>query len=361
MNYNFLNYLLPDERIAQRPIGKGEARSRSKLLVALPSASQVTIVDDYYFNIAKYLQAGDLLVMNKSRVIPARFFISPDSFGEIEILLLQHISGEEGVYVQHWEALAKPMKRLKEGLVYRLADELYAKILGRGTNGDKVLIELCSKSNVHTVFDLISRFGSMPIPPYIRAGHSDDEDKETYQTIYASDLGSIAAPTAGLHFTEPLLAKLATHGVEVHYLTLHVGSSSFLPIRESQIDSHKMSCEYYSISRQTARAIEHAKSSGRRIVAVGTTTLRALESYFLLANNDHSEAIKSTNIFITPGFNFKAVDVLITNFHQPQSTHLLLVAAFSGANNIEAIYNHALANDYRFLSYGDGMILTRLI
>ena len=356
MNYSFLNYQLPEERIAQRPIGKGEERCLSRLLVY--QASQ--IIDDNYFNLPNYCRAGDILVLNQSKVLPARFFISPDNYGEIEILLLQRCAATNlATRTEHWEVLARPMKRLKEGSSYQLGAGLFAKVQGRNAAGDKLIVELSSEDHNKTVLELIESLGAMPIPPYIRAGHSDGEDKETYQTVYARELGSVAAPTAGLHFTPLLIERLKGKGVELHYLTLHVGAASFLPIREQQVDSHQMSTEYYAVPESVEQAINKGKSAGRRVIVVGTTTLRALESFWRLAKEQRDDGQQATNIFIKPGFDFQVADVLVTNFHQPHSTHLLLVAAFVGAAEIAHVYQHALTGEYRFLSYGDGMFLER--
>ncbi len=370
---HFLEYTLPAERIAQRPIGRGEARAQSKLLRASfkPHVPNSLEISNHSFNeILGFLRKGDVLVLNDTEVVPSRFFVSfPNVERKIEILLTLQRSSSANV--ETWEALAKPMRKLKEGIVFDLEEGLECTCLGRTENNSRVLLEIRTKDKGPSVSWRLRTLGLMPIPPYIRGGVADSLDRESYQTVIAKEPGSIACPTAGLHFTEQLLSDISNKGVEVHTVTLHVGTASFSPIRDADIEEHKMLEERYCLKEKTCWAICKAKQEGRRVVVVGTTCVRALESaarqkeYSLLSGDDTGASsfsgrdtrFLSTDLFITPGFDFKVVDCLITNFHQPCSTHLLLVGAFAGSNNIERIYNHALNGDYRFLSYGDSMML----
>jgi S-adenosylmethionine:tRNA ribosyltransferase-isomerase len=263
------------------------------------------------------------------------------------------------------------MRRHKDGLQFGFADGLSAKCLGRTETDNRVLLEIRSNDSSKSVGARLSELGLMPIPPYIRGGMADDLDRETYQTVMANEPGSVACPTAGLHFSERLLHEISDKGVKIATITLHVGTASFAPIRDADIAEHQMTEERYCLSERTCREICSAKQEGRRVVVVGTTCVRALESgartaeYALLTGDDseadsfdaRDQSFIGTDLFITPGFGFRVVDCLITNFHQPCSTHLLLVGAFAGCQNIKTIYHHALAGDYRFLSYGDSMLL----
>ncbi|MDR2338013.1 MAG: tRNA preQ1(34) S-adenosylmethionine ribosyltransferase-isomerase QueA [Deltaproteobacteria bacterium] len=376
-SFSFLAYNLPDERIAQRPIGQGSDRSNSKLLQAikLPDTS-VAISDQYYFDLPDLLRVGDLLVLNNSKVRPCRFFVRLENVQkEIEILLIKKVetlAASSQNISQVWEALARPMKRLKIGQAFELSPSLQALPIGRSQDNNRLLLEISiTGANVaqaippmcETVEEVLLREARMPIPPYIRGGRADSQDRDTYQNVYAETSGSIAAPTAGFHFSAELLKKLSERGIEHTYLTLHVSTASFTPIRKSDIAGHKMSEEYYEISRSTLEKICLAKKEQRRIIVVGTTCLRALESAALNAVfckdlGQNEKITDSTSLFITPGFKFQVADCLITNFHQPNSTHLLVVASFIGEKNTQTIYKHALnEGNYRFLSYGDGMLL----
>jgi S-adenosylmethionine:tRNA ribosyltransferase-isomerase len=372
-NFSFLAYNLPSERIAQRPIGQGNNRANSKLLQATRLQNgAVEISDKYYFDLPDLLRAGDLLVLNNSKVLPCRFFARIENIQkEIEILLIkkvQTVTAASQEVVQVWEALARNMKRLKIGKVFQLSRSLQAKSVGRSQDNNRLLLELrVTEPQFASVEEVLQSEALMPIPPYIRGGHADKEDQSTYQNVYAQITGSIAAPTAGFHFSAELLEKLSQRGIEHTYLTLHVGTASFTPIRESDVAGHKMAEECYEISGSTLAKICLAKKEKRRIVVVGTTCLRALESAALNgafgANSAQNEKVTgSTSLFITPGFYFQIADCLITNFHQPNSTHLLLVASFIGEQNTQIIYEHALnEGNYRFLSYGDGMFLSNAV
>ena len=358
-------------------MGKGGARSLSKLLHARYEDGALCIEDRVFYQIADILRCGDLLVLNNSQVMPCRYFVKVDSKESLVEILLVKIESRESKEKQIWQALAKPMRALKVGANIKLADGLFAKVLGRSDDRTRIRLllylegdvfdgdasESVSKNRQFDSIDLaLNVTGYMPIPPYIRNGKSDAEDAETYQTVYAKAIGSIACPTAGLHFTDVIFDELKERGVQCEFVTLHVGTSSFLPVKDLDISSHQMEFERYSISAHTVAQIVKAKKTGRRIVAVGTTSVRALES----AATAHPEFFDcaeditgSTDLFITPGYKFKIVDSMITNFHQPCSTHLLLVAAFFGESAIDSIYNHALKKDYRFLSYGDAMFLDK--
>lgn len=348
-------YQLPQARIAQRPAPSGSSR----LLHAQVSGSAATEISDCEFSqLTEVLRAGDLLVVNNSKVIPARFF--PEDLGDkAEVLLLSSLKSESGTEL--WEVLARPMKKCERAGTFMLSEHLQATAKGRSEQGDTLLLELVSTDNNCSVTQLIEQEGVMPIPPYIRGGHADAQDRQRYQTVYADIAGSVAAPTAGLHFTDELFTRLTMAEIEVVQLTHHVGPASFLPVRDGDWQTHKMSIEFFSMSAQVLAALECAISEKRRVVAVGTTCVRALESFFAIddieARKKNTNKFISTGLFITPGYQFKVVDVLITNFHQPLSTHLLLVAAFAGVVPCEEIYNHALESDYRFLSYGDGMCI----
>ena len=363
--FSFLDYELPQDRIAQRPIGKGDARSNSRLLCARLRTGDLRI-DDYHFSdLPRFLESGDLLVLNNTQVMPCRFFVKTDpDCSDVEVLLVRRC--RESNNINLWEALARPMKRLKKGVEYKLSATISGVCCGRTPDGSRILLEL--KSAGGSIDEDINIEALMPIPPYIRGGRSDVDDRESYQTIYARKPGSIAAPTAGLHFTSQLIRELDQKGIKCCDVTLHVGSASFIPIRDGEIASHKMAVESYEIPIETAGAIYQAKKEGRRVIIVGTTSLRALESavrtpqYSFLDGLEDIKKVESgrlmeTDLYITPGFDFRVADVLITNFHQPRSTHLLLVAAFIGADAVKSIYNHAMNLDYRFLSYGDGMML----
>lgn len=349
-------YVLPDARIAQRPAAAGESRL---LHARLRQGRSCEIVDRAFTDLPELLRAGDVLVLNNTRVLPTRFF--PEDLGaSAEVLLLQRL--EQSKEREVWRALARPMKRVEKRGVFRLSTNLTATVLGRDDTGDALLLAVEPTSGDESVATLLYRDGSMPIPPYIRQGRADDDDATRYQTIYAEVAGSVAAPTAGLHFTPSILAEVRRKGVEISFVTHHVGPASFLPVREGNWQCHTMAEEYYLISHPTYASVRAAKEQGRRIIAVGTTSVRALESFFAKGITDSQLAsevdqLKTTSLYITPGYQFQVIDALITNFHQPQSTHLLLVAAFTGSRQCQEIYEHGLRQEYRFLSYGDSMFL----
>lgn len=367
---SFLYYSLPAEKIAQRPLAAGGApRSSSKLLHCRRTVGSLEIADRSFWELPALLRPGDLLVLNNTKVLPNRFFASrPGKTEEIEIFLLKQLSaGCSGFPVECWEALARPLRKLGAGDVINLSPSLRAEVLGRSEDQRRLRLKLFpasalaeSKLSGSGLAPLIAGEALVPIPPYVRGGRSDDLDREFYQTVYAEEPGSIAAPTAGFHFTDALLEQLSRGGVSHVFITLHVGQASITLIADHDLDDFQMPKESYRIGVDAARLIGESRARSGRIVAVGTTTVRALESWALdrLASSAAS-AYCETDIFIRPGFDFKIVNAMITNFHQPGSTHLLMVAAFIGESAAASAYQHALCADYRFLSYGDAMLLER--
>ncbi|KAF0812839.1 S-adenosylmethionine:tRNA ribosyltransferase-isomerase [Andreprevotia sp. IGB-42] len=330
------DYFLPDHLIAQFP---PEVRGASRLL----HVDGATLSDGFFRELPAHLQPGDLLVFNDTRVIKARLFGEKASGGKIEVLV-------ERVLDEH-RALAhvRASKSPKPGMVLNFAGGYRATMLER--RGDLFLLEFAGEQHV---LDILDAAGQLPLPPYIT--HTpDDEDAKRYQTIYARDPGAVAAPTAGLHFTDELLAALQRMGVNTAFLTLHVGAGTFQPVRVDDIAEHVMHHERYAIPPATVAAVQAAKAAGGRVIAVGTTSLRALEA--ASQNGLLAEPEGDTDIFITPGYQFRAVDRLITNFHLPKSTLLMLVSAFAGYDTMRAAYAHAVQNEYRFFSYGDAMLL----
>ena len=326
---------LPKELIAQSP---AEHRTDSRLLIY--NRADKSIKDGHFPDIKTLLRPGDVLVRNNTRVIPARIFgRREDTGGEMEFLLLKRLSDKK------FEALVKPGRRAKEGLVYKVSDELSVRICepndAQGRN-----IELIYDGVLEEILD---RVGNMPLPPYIT---KKLEDKERYQTVYAKYNGSAAAPTAGLHFSNELLDEIADMGVIIVDVLLHVGLGTFRPVAVEDIADHKMHSEYYEVTDEAAQRINDARANGGRIFAVGTTSCRTLES--VTDDNGIVHAGKGwTDIFITPGYKFKAVDALITNFHLPESTLLMLISAFASREEIMRVYQHAIEERYRFFSFGD--------
>jgi len=344
MDVSLFDYELPAELIAQEP---AEPRDTSRLLVLDRGAR--ALQDRAFADLSELLRPGDCLVANRSRVIPARLLGTAVQNGRpVELLLVRAVS--EG----RWEALVQPGRRCRVGARVELAGgAARARIVGEGTAGARV-VEIEAPWPVR---ELLERHGVPPLPPYIdRHDAPKPEDRARYQTVYARDDGSVAAPTAGLHFTPELLGRLGRAGVAVHYLTLHVGPGTFRPLRATRIDEHRMEAEPIEIPEATARAVQEAKRDGRRVVAVGTTTTRALE---WAAGEDGRlrEGVGEADLFIRPGHRFRVVDALVTNFHLPRSTLLVLVAAFAGRELILDAYRHAVAARYRFYSYGDAMLI----
>ena len=339
MKMEDFNYLLPEEMIAQFPL---KDRDYSKLLVLDKKSGNIE--HKHFYDICEYFNAGDVLVLNDTRVLPARIFGNRSKKEEkIEVLLLSKQSDDI------WECLVRPGKKMKIGTIIEFSNILKGEVLDITESGERII-----KFTYDGIFEnILDEVGIIPLPPYI---HEKLEDKERYQTIYSKYKGSVAAPTAGLHFTEELLKKIREKGVKTVYLTLHVGLGTFRPVKEDNIEDHVMHTEIYNVPEETVNVIKKAKESGNKIFAVGTTSVRTLES---LSHSDtgFKAGYGDTNIFIYPGFEFKIVDVLITNFHLPKSTLLMLVSAFSDRGKVLNAYEEAKKNDYRFFSFGDAMLL----
>ena len=332
-------YDLPEELIAQTPLLK---RDTSKLMVLDKNTGEVT--HKHFYDILEYLHPGDCLVMNDSRVLPARLLGHRPTGGAVELLLLRDLGDKQ------WECLAKPGRKLLEGQQV---------IFGNGEL-TAVVRKVCEDGNRIVEFfyegiflEVLERLGKMPLPPYIKA---ELQDQERYQTVYSKEVGSAAAPTAGLHFTEELLEKIRCKGIKTAFVTLHVGLGTFRPVKVEDVHSHHMHSELCMLGEETAKILNETKADGGRIVCVGTTSCRTLES---LVNEDGTFAPKSrwTDIFIYPGYSFKAMNALITNFHLPESTLVMLVSAFAGRENVLNAYTKAVAEKYRFFSFGDAMFI----
>ncbi len=333
-------YDLPKELIAQTP---AEPRDSSRLLVLDRQSGET--VHKHFFDIIDYLDEGDLLVCNDSRVLPARIYgIKEPTGARVEFLLLKQISGNR------WETLCKPGKKAKKGARFSFGDGLlYATVAEVKDDGNRIVDFECDEN----FFSTLDKIGQMPLPPYIT---EELKDKERYQTVYSHELGSAAAPTAGLHFTTELMDKIKAKGVNIAYVTLHVGLGTFRPVKVDDVTKHKMHSEHYEVPEETAELIKKTKQSGKRVIAVGTTSCRTLESVAA----EHGEVVPCegyTEIFIYPGFEFKVLDGLITNFHLPESTLIMLVSAFAGYDNIMNAYKTAVEERYRFFSFGDAMCI----
>jgi len=343
------SYDLPDEKIAQRPVHPYDS---AKLLVL--SKNVTRIQESEFSNFHDFVTPLDLIVFNNTKVIPARFRGSFEAGGgAAEVLILQEMNPHE------WWALGKPLKKFKVGATLNFDDHLQARVLEReGT--EKVLLKFTASSPIQE--DVKARMGEcgmMPIPPYIRKGAGDAADRIDYQTFFAEKEGSIAAPTASLHFTKNLVSKIQKKGTAISHLTLHVGAASFLPLwHEHESEIRKPGVEFFQFDPGILKLCEEAKARGGRVIAVGTTVVRALESHALVGQSVAVGSWLPTELFITPGFKFQLVDGIVTNFHQPRTTHLLLVESFLGRDPLEAAYQYALENDFRFLSYGDGMFIS---
>ena len=338
-NLDTYDYYLPEEAIAQYPLAK---RDEAKLLVY--NKTNKTIEDKHFYDIIDYLSAGDVLVINNTKVIPARLYGTKVSTGaKIEILLLKRLNYTD------WEILMKPGKRAKVGTVVSFGEELELEVLETKEDGNKIV-----RFKFEGVFEnILERLGEMPLPHYIKKKLENNSD---YQTVYAKYGGSSAAPTAGLHFTDELLAKIKQKGIKVVEVLLHVGLGTFRPVNETNILDHKMHSEHIEISQEACDIINEAKSQGKRIIAVGTTSIRTLESS-VDNNGKLIPTKKETDIFIYPGYKFKIVDAVITNFHLPKSTLIMLICAFCGIDETLNFYNEAVKNNYRFFSFGDACFL----
>lgn len=334
------DFELPSELVAQHPAAE---RSASRLLDGRAAA----LVDRVFRELPDLLSAGDLLVFNDTKVIKARLYGAKASGGAVEALIERVIAGTHEVHA-HVRASKSP----KPGTLIRFAEAFDAEVLGRcGPDGGMFHLRFPSDP-----FALLEQHGHVPLPPYIEHGDSAD-DARRYQTVFAREPGAVAAPTAALHFDEGLLARLAERGVGTAHVTLHVGAGTFQPVRVEQLSDHKMHSEWFEVSPATVDAIARCKAAGGKVVAVGTTTLRALES--AARGGELVAGARETDIFITPGFAFRVVDRLVTNFHLPKSTLMMLVSAFAGYDHVMALYRHAIAARYRFFSYGDAMLLER--
>lgn len=331
-------YDLPEELIAQTP---AEPRDSSRLLVYDRSADKAE--HKIFRDIKNYLRAGDVLVINNTKVLPARLYAHTEHGGRVEVLLLKRISS------LRWEVLVKPGKKCKPGTRLTVDDKLSLTVNSVTDSGERIVDFECDG-----VFEeALDRVGSMPLPPYIK---KKLEDKNRYQTVYAKTDGSAAAPTAGLHFTPQLLEEIKDMGVEIAQILLHVGLGTFRPVKEDAITDHKMHSEYYEVGEQAAQIISRAKREGRRVIAVGTTSVRTLES---AANDDGTidPCFGNTSIFIYPPYKFKCVDCLVTNFHLPESTLIMLVSALVGREKTLQLYKTAVEEKYRFFSFGDAMLI----
>lgn len=347
MNVDWFDFELPEHLIAQTPLAE---RTASRLLALNKKTGE--IAHRTFTDLAEYLKEGDVLVLNNTRVIPARLTgVKPDTGGKIELLLLKQLEGDR------WETLAKPAKRLKAGSELWFGDNgsgeplLRALVEDEGDMGSRTI-----RFRYEGIFqELLDRLGEMPLPPYIKERL---EERERYQTVYAKHEGSAAAPTAGLHFTKEFLQKLVDKGVKLAYITLHVGLGTFRPMSVDKVEEHEMHSEYYELDEQNAAIINEAKSSGARIIAVGTTSSRTLETVAARFEGGPIEACNGwTDIFIFPGYNFKLVDALLTNFHLPKSTLVMLVSALAGRDAIMKAYGEAVREEYRFFSFGDAMFI----
>ena len=343
MQLSDFNYELPADLIAQHPLAN---RTDSRLLeVRAEGRNNVQLIDRQFKDILSLIKAGDLLIFNDTKVIPARLHGKKETGGNVE-LLIERISGDKQAWVQIRASIVP-----KTGSIVNIHNQSGESFPVEMIGYDGRFYEVRFPENV---FGLLERFGELPLPPYIE--HlPNSEDAQRYQTVIAKNPGAVAAPTAGLHFDESILQQLRDAGVQLATVTLHVGAGTFTPVREEDLSKHKMHHEWFSIPEQTLQAIDETKKNGGRVIAIGTTSLRALESHAL-----SQQSSGETNLFITPGFAFKTVDCLLTNFHLPKSTLLMLVSAFAGMDDIRSAYQHAINQKYRFFSYGDAMFLSRL-
>ncbi len=340
------DYTLPEELIAQTPADKRENSCMMHLGV-----NAKLIEHKHFYDIVDLLDDNNILILNNTKVIPARLYGYKDTGARIEVFLLKEHENKK------WEVLIKPSKRVKEGIIVKISDELSVEVLQPLPDDGKWLVRMIYEGNL---LEILHRVGNIPLPPYIERKMTNDElkklDFERYQTVYAKDEGSVAAPTAGLHFTQDILKKLSDKGVEIGFVTLNVGIGTFRPVKCENILDHKMDSESFEITQKTADLINRAKKEGKKLVAVGTTTVRTLETA-----HQQFGCIKacrsSSELFIYPPYEFKVVDKLITNFHLPKSTLLMLVSALAGKDFIFKAYEEAIKNKYRFYSYGDCMFI----
>ena len=342
MKTDDFNFLLPEELIAQTPL---EKRDNSRLLVV--DRTNNTLEHKQFTDVIDYLEEGDSLVLNDTKVIPARLFgVKEETSALIELLLLKDLGENK------WECLTKPAKRIKVGTVVNFGNGiLKAECIRCGEEGIREFKLIYDG----ILYEILDKLGEMPLPPYI---HEKLEDQNRYQTVYAKNIGSAAAPTAGLHFTNDLLERIKEKGINIVYVTLHVGLGTFRPVSVEDVTSHKMHSEYYMMDNKTAKILNETKKNNKKIISVGTTSTRTLETIMNLYG-EFKECSGWTDIFIYPGYKFKAIDNLITNFHLPKSTLVMLVSALAGKELIMKAYNEAIINKYRFFSFGDSMLIKR--
>lgn len=340
MKVEDFDYYLPEKLIAQTPL---EKRDTSRLMVLDKTTGKKE--HKHFYNIVDYLEEGDTLVLNDTKVLPARLIgEKEETKAVIEILLLKNISGDD------WECLVKPARRIKVGTIVTFGSgELKAKCIKEEPEGIRHFTLIYDG----ILMEILEHLGTMPLPPYI---HEKLKDQSRYQTVYAKEIGSAAAPTAGLHFTKELLEQLTKKGVNIAYITLHVGLGTFRPVSVDKVEEHEMHSEYYQMTKETAELLKKTKENKKRIIAVGTTSTRTLET-IMTKYNEFTECSGWTNIFIYPGYKFKAIDALITNFHLPKSTLVMLVSALAGRENILNAYKTAVQEEYRFFSFGDAMLI----
>lgn len=342
MKTDDFDYELPEELIAQVPL---ENREESRLLILDKDTGNIK--DEKFYNIINYLDNDDILVLNDTKVMPARLIgEKEETKAVIEVLLLKNINNDT------WECLVKPAKRVKEGTIISFGNGL---LRARCTAVKEEGIRQFEFIYDGIFYEILDKLGTMPLPPYIK---TKLEDQSRYQTVYAKNIGSAAAPTAGLHFTKELLTKIKEKGITICYITLHVGLGTFRPVNVEDVTKHKMHSEFYSMNKETADILTKAKEEGKNIVAVGTTTTRTLET-IMTKYNEFKECSGWTDIFIYPGYKFKGVDSLITNFHLPKSTLIMLVAALTSKEIILNTYKYAVQNKYRFFSFGDAMFIRK--
>ncbi|HLQ75401.1 MAG TPA: tRNA preQ1(34) S-adenosylmethionine ribosyltransferase-isomerase QueA [Alloiococcus sp.] len=341
LTVNDFDFELPEELIAQTPLSD---RSKSKMMIV--DSKNNKLEDTYFESIIDELNKGDALVMNNTRVLPARLHgHKKDTGGHLEVLLLKNNEGDQ------WETLMKPAKKAKIGTVISFGDgRLEAKVVDKKKHGGRII----EFSYDGIFFEILESLGEMPLPPYITE-KLDDPDR--YQTVYAKENGSAAAPTAGLHFTPEILKKIEDKGVKLVYLTLHVGLGTFRPVSVDHLEDHTMHSEFYQLSKEAADTLNEVKEQGNKVVAVGTTSIRTLETIGKANDGKLIETSGWTDIFITPGYKFSVVDAFLTNFHLPKSTLIMLVSAFAGREFILEAYQHAVKKRYRFFSFGDAMFV----
>jgi S-adenosylmethionine:tRNA ribosyltransferase-isomerase len=336
------DFELPDSLIAQEPL---QNREQSRMLVVTRASK--TCRDEHFYNFPGFLKKGDVVVLNNTKVFPARLFGTSETGAKIELFLVRETENRV------WETLARPARRLKTGKKINFGENLRAKVLEKNEEG-RVFVKFETDGNFD---ELLEKVGKTPLPPYIKRGEDDfDKDRERYQTVFARERGAIAAPTAGLHFTPQILKEIKDSGVRLAEITLHVGYGTFEPVRVNDLSEHKVLPENYEISEETAGVLNRAKTENRRIIAIGTTTTRTLET----AVSKHGKFVaekNSADLTITPDYKFKAIDGLLTNFHLPQSSLLVLVSTFGGYKLIMESYKHAVSEKYRFYSYGDCMLI----